>query len=104
MLPEDLKNYRAPTGHWHGIIALAVVVAGLGIVGPIDFAYQLELEAQNKVMRAELAAKRRPQAQVAPVRPACRDPNKQQFHAWQSDGARWHARCRDGYIFVKTGA
>lgn len=100
----DLKRYRAPRNPWPWIIAAAVVIAYLTHVGPSEYADALSIEAENKVLRVELAKLRRPQAQVAPIRPRCPDPQKQEFHAWQSDGGKWRAKCRDGFITAKVSS
>ena len=92
MLPEDLKDYRAPRNLWPLILAVSVVIAALTFVGPVDLAWQYELEAKNKVLRAEVAALRKPQAQLAPIRPYRRCGEKP-FIAWQAAGGMWKAHC-----------
>ena len=98
---DELKNYRAPRSHWVAIMAVVALVGHLGIVGPIHYASDIEVEAELKVLRAELAAKRLPQSQIAPIRQRCPDQRKQQFYAWQKDGGRWNATCIDGYLKIK---
>lgn len=61
----DLNGYRAPRSPWPWIIGAAIAFAALTFVGPADFAAELEVEAEAKVLRAELAkAFRAPPSQI----------------------------------------
>ena len=101
---DELKNYRAPRNPWPWILAAAVAIAYLTYVEPSGYADATAIEAENKVLRVELAKLQHPQAELAPIRPRCKDPKKAEFHAWQSDGGKWRAKCRDGFITAKAGA
>ena len=96
-LPEDLKHYRAPRPIWSWIIAVAAIIAYVGYVGPSDQAEQITLEAENKVLRAELAAAQKLQAHPSPPvvwSKKCARQGKQ-VYAWQSDAGAWFVRCVD---------
>ena len=89
----DLKNYRAPKrGPWPWIVGATLLIAATCIIGPMDFAERLRLEADNKVLRAKLARYQRHEAEVAPIRPhrKCRD---KPFIARQADGHHWVISC-----------
>ena len=49
---HELKNYRAPRNPWPWILTGAVIVAALTFVGPADFASELAMEAEAKILRA----------------------------------------------------
>lgn len=78
-------------------VAIALLVAYFGVIGPMDYADDLMREAETKVLRARLAAAEQPQA--APSPPEARIWSKRcakqgkQFVAWQADGDRWHLQC-----------
>lgn len=52
----DVKNYRAPRGPWRLILWAAIAVAFLTFVGPTDFAAELDVEAEAKILRSARAA------------------------------------------------
>ena len=56
---HDLKNYRAPRRPWRWIAWAALTVAVTAVVGPIDYASQLDIEAAHKVARAARATEGR---------------------------------------------
>ena len=89
-LPVDLKNYRSPRSPWGWIIGIAVVVAFGTIIGPLDYAWQLDLQAENTVLRAQLAAKPR-QSELAPIRP--RRCGGEPYVVRQPDGGKWSSSC-----------
>ena len=91
-MTDDLKNYRAPRRPWPWILGAGLIVAMTCVVGPMDFADRLAMDAEIKVMRAELAALKRPRAEIAPIRPWRRCGEKP-FIARQADGGRWLIRC-----------
>ena len=97
----DLKNFRAPRPWMRWFLAGALAVAAVSVMGPMDFASQLELEAENKLLRVELALLKRPRAEVAPMWKRCPDPKRQEWHAVQPDGGRWRAWCRDGFLKIQ---
>ena len=77
--------------------ATALVAAYLGIIGPMDYADALVIEAENKVLRAELAAAQKLQAhpspREAPVWSARCAKLGLQFIALQSDAGMWRGYC-----------
>ena len=52
---HDIKNYRAPRRPWRWIAWAALAVAFATVIGPIDYASQLDIEAAHKVARAAIA-------------------------------------------------
>lgn len=92
----DMKNYRAPSRPWRWIIGAALTVAFTCIVGPMDFADRLQIQAENKLMRVELATLKKTQARIAPIR--CINKKRPDHIAMQPDGGDWRVHCRDGFI------
>ena len=89
-LPSDLKGYRAPRSPWGWIMGVALLVAVGGIVGPLDYAAQLDMAGQNFEMRAKLAARPR-MAEIAPLR--LRRCGETPSVAKQADGGKWKGAC-----------
>lgn len=97
-MQEDLKNYHAPRRPWPWIIAAVVFATLLAYVGPVQYAEELSIEAELKVMRAKLAAANKPQSEPAPI--YCR--GCRQFIAWKSDDGPWRCRCVDAELSRRT--
>lgn len=93
-LPNDTKNFRARRAPWPWIIATAVLLAVLLVVGPMDYAEQLDLEAEAKVLRAEIASLR-PLPRAHTRSPISKDCRPLQYYADQPDGGAWLFRCLD---------
>lgn len=92
-LPNDMKSYRARRDPWPWIIATAVLFAYVAVIGPMDHADRLAIEAEAKVLRAEVAALR-PEPRARP-RPFGKNCYPLQYYADQADGGAWLLRCVD---------
>lgn len=101
-LPNDMKNFRARRAPWPWIIATAALLAYVLVVSPMDYADQLAIEAEVKVLRAEVAALR-PAAPRARPNPFGKNCSPRQYYADQSDGGAWLLRCIDLDLSKKNG-
>lgn len=92
----DLKNYRAPRPSWMTVFLVgALVAAVLTFVGPTDFANEVAIEAELKVMRAKVAAMTKERAKSRPAPMWCRrcERNGQPYYITSADGEPPYCVC-----------
>ena len=100
---EDLKHYRAKRNAWDFIAAAVLAVIFVGIVGPMDYAEDLDREAEIKLMRAELEALRHQEPrELARIWSARCERLRKQMIATQADGGQWRVRCVDADLSRRT--